>query len=120
MSGYGETTFRLRNRRIRLLVARFDPGHDLRPVSFVCECADERCFAPVPISVAEFEAVCAGGEHRLIAPGHQAVGEYVVVETPLYAVVRLARDGEDGRSPAKPAAVDRRQLSEAAGRGSGA
>ncbi|GEM_PF-3333643 len=120
MSGYGKTAFRSLNRRIRLLVVPFEAERDLRPLPFVCECADDRCVASVFVSVAEFDAICAGGEHRLIVPGHQAPGERVVVETPSYAVVRLAREGEDGRPVAEPVAVAARQPSERAGRGAGA
>jgi hypothetical protein len=96
MGGYGETSFRANNRQFRLLVGQFVSLADREPVSFVCECASEQCFAPVEISLAEFDAVCADDDHRLVAPGHQVAGEQAVVETPAYAVVRLAEPGEGG------------------------
>lgn len=95
MSGYAKTMFRGLNERIRLLVAPFEAG-ERRLVPFVCECRDEHCFAPVAISIAEFDAICADDEHRLTAPGHRVQGEQSVVETATYAVVRVAEAGEDG------------------------
>jgi hypothetical protein len=103
VSGYAKTMFRALNQQIRLLVSPFEaldaplaPHRDRQAVPFVCECRDEHCFAPVAIGMAEFDAICDSDEHRLIAPGHQVEGEQVVVETPSYAVVRLAEVGEDG------------------------
>jgi len=87
--------FRGLNERIRLLVAPFEAG-ERRLVPFVCECRDEHCFAPVAISIAEFDAICANDGHRLIALGHRAQGEQAVLETATYAVVRIAEVGEDG------------------------
>lgn len=94
-SGYATTRFRVLNERISLLVAP-SRGDERLPVPFVCECHDEHCFVPVTVSIAEFEAICAGDEHRLIAPGHQIDGEQVVVETRTYAVARVAEAGEGG------------------------
>jgi len=47
----------------------------------------------------------ADEDRRRIAPGHQNVGEKIVVETPAYAVVRLAELGESGWAGADPAAA---------------
>jgi hypothetical protein len=41
------------NARIRELARRFDAGRDL-PVAFMCECG---CFAFVPLTTAEFDAL---------------------------------------------------------------
>jgi hypothetical protein len=67
-----------------------------RSIPFVCECRSEHCFTSVEVTLAEYDAICADDEHRLIAPGHDVEGEQVVVQTPTFAVVRPAAPGEAG------------------------
>lgn len=94
-SRYAETTFRALNEQIRLLFGQFEMTGQW-PIPFVCECRSQRCFARVEIPLVVYEAIRASHGHRLIVPGHQAEGEQVVVETPVYAVVRLAEPDEAG------------------------
>jgi hypothetical protein len=95
--------FRGMNEQIRLLVTPFESLPQRRPIPFVCECRSEHCFAAVVVSLLEYQAVCADDEHRLILPGHQVEGEEVVIQTPTYAVVRVAEVTAAG----SPAAEDR-------------
>ena len=65
-----ENMFRALNGRIKLLVATFHAFGDGGTIPFVCECADETCFAPVELTLAQYEQICATGGGKVIAPGH--------------------------------------------------
>lgn len=78
------------------MVSPFEAPAERRLVPFVCECHSAECVVPVLISLFEYEALRGDDDHRLIAPGHEIEGEQVVVETPTYAVTRLAEPGESG------------------------
>jgi hypothetical protein len=67
-----ENMFRALNGRIKLLVATFHAFGEGGTIPFVCECADETCFAPVELTLAQFEEICATEGGRVIAPGHSA------------------------------------------------
>jgi hypothetical protein len=72
-----ENMFRALNGRIKLLVATFHAFGEAGTIPFVCECADETCFAPVELTLAQYERICATEGGRVVAPGHstKAVAE---------------------------------------------
>jgi hypothetical protein len=72
-----ENMFRALNGRIKLLVATFHAFGDAGTIPFVCECSDETCFAPVELTLAQYEQICATNDDRVVAPGHstEAVAE---------------------------------------------
>ena len=65
-----ESIFRVLNDRIRLLVTTFR-GFEEEAVPFVCECDQETCFAPVELSLVDYEDTCSSGG-RVLSPGHVA------------------------------------------------
>lgn len=59
------------------------------PLDFVCECGRVDCADPVPVTLAEYEAVRAGSLDFVVVPGHQAPDvEDVVDVNDRYARVR--------------------------------
>ena len=65
--GRTESLFRGVNERIAA-TSRCFGGDD---ASFVCECDDPQCTERVRATLAEYEAVRAGGARFLVAPGHE-------------------------------------------------
>ena len=65
-----ENMFRGLNGRIKLLVATFHAFGDGGTIPFVCECSDDACFAPVELTLAQYEQICAADGGRVVAPGH--------------------------------------------------
>ena len=55
-----ENVFRVLNDRIRVLATTFR-GFEEEAVPFVCECECDNCFAPVELSVDDYEDICASG-----------------------------------------------------------
>jgi hypothetical protein len=59
-----------------------------QPVPFLCECADESCMEPVPVTPREYRQVRGDESRFLVLNGHRlAMGEQVVEERGSYAVV---------------------------------
>ena len=58
------------NARIRALATRYG-GFDDTAIPFVCECAATGCFAPVVLSLDEYDDLRACGG-RVLVPGHEA------------------------------------------------
>jgi hypothetical protein len=55
---------------------------------FVCECAQETCDIPLPLSADEYEEVRRVPTHFIVAPGHVVFAvEHVVRQTTRYQVV---------------------------------
>ncbi len=86
-----ESLFRAANERL-------DEGRDddvaaLR--SYLCECSRPTCVQRVAVHPAEYDAVRASGRRFVVAPGHVARGELVVLDrTPRYQVVeKTAEEG---------------------------
>jgi hypothetical protein len=65
-----ESIFRVLNERIRLLVTTFR-GFEEEAVPFVCECDQDTCFAPVELSLVDYEGICSS-DRRVVSPGHVA------------------------------------------------
>jgi hypothetical protein len=77
-----ESLFREVNERIEELVVSSSY------VSFVCECFDVDCGAPLSLKVEEYEEVRAGSNRFVVAPAHYDANlEVVVQETERYVVV---------------------------------
>ena len=65
-----ENVFRVLNERIRVLVTTFR-GFEEDAVPFVCECDEHGCFAPVELSLDDYEDICASGG-CVLSPAHAA------------------------------------------------
>jgi hypothetical protein len=52
---------------------------DATPVPFLCECADERCFARIELSLAEYRDLRRHPRHFMIVPGHATLEEETLV-----------------------------------------
>ncbi len=71
-----ENVFRVLNERIRVLVTTFR-GFDDDAVPFVCECDEHGCFAPVELSLVDYDDICASGG-CVLSPGHAAEHSYEI------------------------------------------
>jgi hypothetical protein len=84
-----EVMFRSINERIRELAQRF---HDVagETLAFVCECADETCVERVPMTVAQYDELCAIPARFVVMPGHEATPlvEKVLFRTSGFSIVR--------------------------------
>jgi hypothetical protein len=65
-----ENVFRALNERIKLLVATFDAFEKAGTIPFVCECPDATCFAPVELTLTQYEQICATERSRVATPEH--------------------------------------------------
>jgi hypothetical protein len=68
--GKNEALFREVNERIREASEGFFASERNLGGEFVCECSDERCYKPVELTLAEYEAVRLEPTNFLVAPGH--------------------------------------------------
>jgi hypothetical protein len=66
-----QTVFRRANERLR---RRADSESDVDPVLFTCECGNEACEAPVPMTIQEYEIVRAESNQFVIVRGHEILG----------------------------------------------
>jgi hypothetical protein len=83
--------FRLANQRLHERI-RAIAAED-QPVPFLCECADEACMGPLPVTPREYRDVRADESRFLVLNGHRlARGERVVEERGGYAVVAKRAD----------------------------
>ena len=57
-----------------------------RRANFICECFDEDCDEPIPLTAPEYDA-SRGDDGYLIAPGHSRNGETVIRSTGRYEIV---------------------------------
>jgi hypothetical protein len=57
-----------------------------RRANFICECSDEGCRDPVPLTVLEYDA-SREVDGNLIARGHARTGETVIRSTGRYEIV---------------------------------
>jgi hypothetical protein len=80
--------FRHANERFRACV--IERVADDVPIPFICECADDSCVEPVPVTLAEYRSVRGDDACFLVLRGHPTVGRqgfggngesYAVVET---------------------------------------
>jgi hypothetical protein len=81
--------FRSVNERIREL----DDGWRASDYEFVCECADEHCFASLGIDRDEFDRIAARPGMYVVAPGHEQPDVDEIVERhEQYMLVARRRD----------------------------
>jgi hypothetical protein len=79
-------------------LARFRQNEILRafagelagPFAFQCECSDSRCGERLLVEAADIGAVRANARRLVMAIGHSADEEHVVLEYDSYVVVELA------------------------------
>jgi hypothetical protein len=83
-----EALFRQVNERVRDVSQPF-AALDPSPIDFVCECGNEDCTTPIPLTLGEYESVRANPTHFILVAGHVTPevervvadhGSYVVVE----------------------------------------
>jgi len=48
------------------------------PIPFLCECSDKRCFARVPLTIAEYDEARAAPERFVTISGHEVEGAFVI------------------------------------------
>jgi hypothetical protein len=86
-----ETIFRAGNERIEAIV-----GGAAERAPYLCECGDARCFEPVRLTRAEYEAVRSHPARFFVVPGHEdlTAGEVVYQDFPGYTVVE--KQGPEG------------------------
>jgi hypothetical protein len=79
--------FRLGNERLHDVVEGEIP--EMRPVPFLCECANDDCHASVEVLLSQWEDVASQPNHFLIVAGHlRSEGEEVVGSLGEYQIVR--------------------------------
>src|SRR3954451_13157664 len=88
-----QSLFREVNERIEALNEEFSR---ILPIGeWICECADEECFEPVALTVAEYEAIRAHPARFPVLPGHEQPEVESVVETnDRYLVVEKVGEAE--------------------------
>ena len=60
----------------------------VRPVPFLCECADIKCLGKIEITTADYDAAHIDSNQYVILPGHPTIeGEEVVEDNVTYLVV---------------------------------
>ncbi len=86
-----ETIFRAGNERIQAIV-----GGAAERAPYLCECGNARCFEPVRLTRAEYEAVRSHPARFLVVPGHEdlTAGEVVYQDLPGYTIVE--KQGGEG------------------------
>jgi hypothetical protein len=93
-----EALFREVNERVLEVNKDFETTDGL--LNFICECGREECVDPVPLTLAEYEAVRSHPTHFVLVPGHEGpLVEAVIARTDRFAVVEKvageAAIGED-------------------------
>lgn len=60
----------------------------VRPVPFLCECADSDCLDRIEITTRDYDAAHIDSDHYVILPGHPTIdGEEMVEDNVSYLVV---------------------------------
>lgn len=86
-----EANFREINESLRRMT-----GGMAGPVAFYCECANEDCELPIPMSPDEYEEVRRDPRQFVVLPGHVLPEiEEVVAERESYAIVRKLGEAGD-------------------------
>ena len=96
-----EALFREVNERVAEVATHFlEVETPDAPVEFTCECGRAQCAEPIPMTVAEYEAVRAEPTQFAVVPGHeQPEIESIVERHPTYLVIEK-RD-EDAQEVAR-------------------
>jgi len=65
----------------------------VRPVPFLCECADIECRGRIEITTGDYDAAHIDSDHYVILPGHLTIaGEETVKDNVSYLVVEKSHD----------------------------
>jgi hypothetical protein len=88
-----ETLYREVNERVSELAEQFEAETD-SPVGFICECGAADCTEPIPMILAEYEAIRAEPTHFAVLPGHELPEIESVVERHLAYLVVEKREEE--------------------------
>jgi hypothetical protein len=65
----------------------------VRPVPFLCECADIECRGSIEITTADYDAAHIDSDYYVILPGHPTIdGEETVEDKVVYLVVEKSHD----------------------------
>ncbi|HEX3329072.1 MAG TPA: hypothetical protein VHS27_04060 [Gaiellales bacterium] len=87
-----EAAYRRVNEHIRTYKERADSRE---PMTFMCECAEGSCIAPIPVGLDEYREVPRHARRVIVAPGHNAPEmEQIVERNPDYWVVEKHADPE--------------------------
>jgi hypothetical protein len=84
-----EALFREVNERVAEVATHFvDVETQTEPIDFTCECGRAECAEPIPMTMAEYEAIRAEPTHFAVVPEHEQPEMEVVIERhPTYFVV---------------------------------
>ena len=76
---HNQQIFRDANERFEDIVE--ENGFDgVRPVPFLCECADMTCRGTIEITTGDYDAAHIDSDHYVILRGHQTIDNEVIVE----------------------------------------
>ena len=82
-----QKTFRGANDRLEDAVEE-NALDGVRPVPFLCECADIECRGRIEITTGDYDAAHIDSDHYIILPGHRTIdGEEMVEDNLTYLVV---------------------------------
>ena len=82
-----ETLYREVNERVSEVAEQFEADTDT-PIGFICECGAGGCTEPIPLTLAEYEAIRAEPTRFAVVPGHELPEiESIVGRHPAYLVV---------------------------------
>jgi hypothetical protein len=86
-----QSEFRYANTRLLQALGGSDASPDGHLIPFLCECADEKCWDSVRITVDRYEAIHLDQLDYVILPGHLKIaGENILEENGFYEVVKKA------------------------------
>ena len=66
-----------------------EKAHELelqQPIPFLCECSDKRCFAPILLTLEQYEEARTDPHRYLTIAGHEVVGAVVIVKNESFAL----------------------------------
>ena len=83
--------FRYANNRLMRVLDGPNASPDGQLIPFLCECADEKCWDSVRITMDRYEAIHLDERDYVILPGHLRIaGEEILEENEFYEVVKKA------------------------------
>jgi hypothetical protein len=78
-----EDVFRDANERIAEKARQFQLQ---RPIPFLCECSDRRCFAHIMLGLEEYDEARADPQRYLTIAGHEVAGALVIAQDNRFAL----------------------------------
>jgi hypothetical protein len=95
-----EALFRGVNERVAEVATHFFEIDTHEAIGFTCECGRAQCAEPIPMTVAEYEAIRAESTRFAVAPGHEDPEIESIIERRLTYLVVEKRD-EDAQEVAR-------------------